>query len=185
MAGHEMAEATEGPASDQSCLACKRLKRKCSKEIPRCSLCQRVGRKCQYPSNNHADKSTDVTALERRVRELESLLKSSQTPKALGEVQAPATPSSYRTGSTITESPFTGPEHVPSRFASVFLDSVACRYTDFGPSRDIDWPRYEASQFLSGPECLRRIAQEYIQRTHPWLPISQIPGMVSNHRSLF
>ncbi|KAF2170319.1 hypothetical protein M409DRAFT_51378 [Zasmidium cellare ATCC 36951] len=37
------------PRADLSCLACRRLKRRCDRKTP-CALCSRVGRACTYPS---------------------------------------------------------------------------------------------------------------------------------------
>ena len=46
----------EAHRAELSCTACRRLKRKCSKELPSCSLCKRVRRRCgtsySIPYNN-------------------------------------------------------------------------------------------------------------------------------------
>ncbi|PTB37144.1 uncharacterized protein TrAFT101_010879 [Trichoderma asperellum] len=34
--------------SSQACRACRRLKRKCTREVPKCSLCHRLGKACEY-----------------------------------------------------------------------------------------------------------------------------------------
>ncbi|KAM0723257.1 hypothetical protein Q7P37_001458 [Cladosporium fusiforme] len=39
-----------GTYAELSCVSCRRLKRKCSKDLPSCSLCSRVGRACIYQS---------------------------------------------------------------------------------------------------------------------------------------
>ncbi|KAL0939844.1 fungal specific transcription factor [Colletotrichum truncatum] len=38
----------------QSCRQCRRLKRKCPREFPSCSLCTRLGKTCQYPAGRKA-----------------------------------------------------------------------------------------------------------------------------------
>ncbi|EWY89373.1 hypothetical protein FOCG_08896 [Fusarium oxysporum f. sp. radicis-lycopersici 26381] len=36
------------PVARHSCATCRRLKRKCMRELPSCSLCRRLGKKCEY-----------------------------------------------------------------------------------------------------------------------------------------
>ncbi|KAF6810916.1 fungal specific transcription factor [Colletotrichum musicola] len=36
--------------AQQSCRQCRRLKRKCPRDLPSCALCDRLGKKCQYPA---------------------------------------------------------------------------------------------------------------------------------------
>ncbi|KAF4854063.1 Transcription factor BOA15 [Colletotrichum siamense] len=47
---------SDGPTerAPQSCRQCRRLKRKCPKDLPSCALCVRLGKKCQYPAGRKA-----------------------------------------------------------------------------------------------------------------------------------
>ncbi|CAH0046480.1 unnamed protein product [Clonostachys solani] len=44
--------------ASQACTACRRLKRKCSRDIPSCVLCQRLGKYCEYPISASDDSSS-------------------------------------------------------------------------------------------------------------------------------
>ncbi|KAH6892910.1 fungal-specific transcription factor domain-containing protein [Thelonectria olida] len=56
----------------QACRACRRLKRKCSKDLPSCSLCVRLRKNCEYPETAISEVSTQTT--DGRLRHLEQLL---------------------------------------------------------------------------------------------------------------
>ncbi|KAH8809186.1 hypothetical protein F5884DRAFT_794764 [Xylogone sp. PMI_703] len=44
-----------------SCTACRKQKRKCSRDLPSCLLCRRMRRACEYPSEYHIESSTRFT----------------------------------------------------------------------------------------------------------------------------
>lgn len=60
--------------AEQSCGACKKLKRKCDKLLPECSLCSRTGRRCDYGVASPAPSAADFAALQVRLAELEQRL---------------------------------------------------------------------------------------------------------------
>ncbi|WXC40252.1 hypothetical protein QX201_000091 [Fusarium graminearum] len=43
----------------EACTACRRLKRRCSRNLPICSLCRRLGKDCEYPSHASQGSSSD------------------------------------------------------------------------------------------------------------------------------
>lgn len=61
--------------AEVSCSACKRLKRKCDKQVPKCSLCLRTGRICDYITpSDPSPSAADFAAVQSRVAELEQRL---------------------------------------------------------------------------------------------------------------
>lgn len=106
----------------QSCSACRKLKRKCDKALPKCGLCSRTRRTCVYtPSTSPAPSAAEFAAIQARLEELEERLSSSVH---LARHSQDSTP-----GSAYPESGPSGPStqgHNPSiaeRFpAALFLD---------------------------------------------------------------
>lgn len=56
----------------QACSACKRHKRRCDKQLPRCGLCIRTDRSCQYVEMLPPPTGEEVAALWDRIADLES-----------------------------------------------------------------------------------------------------------------
>ena len=66
----------------QACTACRKQKRKCDKILPSCSLCQRIGRPCDYrpEAGPPAPSPEDFAALRQQVSDLEQLLRAGLEP---------------------------------------------------------------------------------------------------------
>lgn len=62
------------PKASQACLTCRKQKRKCSKTIPSCALCERMNRHCDYSDSAPPPTHEDFSALRIRIMELESRL---------------------------------------------------------------------------------------------------------------
>lgn len=60
----------------QACQNCRKQKRKCDKQMPSCSLCNRIGRICDYSVDHQssAPSSEEFAALRQKVADLEGLL---------------------------------------------------------------------------------------------------------------
>jgi hypothetical protein len=141
--------------AEQSCASCKRLKRRCSKDLPTCDLCSRVGRRCNYSTTPSTPTKSDTDLPTERIQ--------SRTE----------TPSSFPFRSEVSLSSFVSnvPSEISSDLATCFLDSVATRGIDVAlPSallwRDLcpgseDIPLAEASDIID----------RYFSTTHSWLPI--------------
>lgn len=154
------------PRSRSTCLSCKRLKRKCSKELPRCSLCERVGRTCGYgsmpvvpvsspsqPSNHDLRTSSDARSRSTRDGSFCNLRDGGDSEASFGLVSQHLTPA---------------PD-----LAACFLDSVATRgATDILPSnmhlRDLN-PTIKAMP----PNEALYTAALFFSTIHEWLPIGQ------------
>jgi hypothetical protein len=142
--------------AEQSCASCKRLKRRCSKDLPTCDLCSRVGRRCNYSATPSTPTRSD-------------------TEVATGRIPSRTdTPASFPYRSEVSLSSFVSniPSEVSSDLATCFLDSVATRgidvalpgmllWRDLCPSSE-DIPKDEASNIID----------RYFNTTHSWLPIS-------------
>ncbi|PQE03212.1 fungal specific transcription factor protein [Rutstroemia sp. NJR-2017a BBW] len=85
----------EAPRASQACATCRKQKRKCSKDLPQCALCKRMGRICDYSDSSPAPTSDDFNALRTRVIELEGRLNAGNS---LAHTPPFATPSSLANG---------------------------------------------------------------------------------------
>ena len=113
--------------ADQSCLACKKLKRKCDKQLPACALCSRTRRSCEYPDDAalpvSAPTAANFAALQARLNDVESRL-------ALSNKSSTSDPPSIPASRYAAESSSLSPldhdvlaETLPRDFpASLFLD---------------------------------------------------------------
>lgn len=69
-----------GLRASQACTACRKMKRKCSKELPTCSLCSRMNRECDYSDSIPMPTAEEFIALRQKVADLESKLEAKNTP---------------------------------------------------------------------------------------------------------
>ncbi|KAF7556024.1 hypothetical protein G7Z17_g1697 [Cylindrodendrum hubeiense] len=89
----------ETPAlAARACLACRKQKRKCTRELPECSLCEKHGRACDYDISDHltahpirpaavagTDSPSDASAYALSLREPSSFSQSTATEPALAQ----------------------------------------------------------------------------------------------------
>ncbi|KAH8886426.1 hypothetical protein GQ53DRAFT_694802 [Thozetella sp. PMI_491] len=78
--------------ASQACGACRRLKRRCTKELPACSLCTRLGKACQYtlsPAQSDPDE-LDREALIAMIRQLKERIPESQRGTSVDTPTVPA-----------------------------------------------------------------------------------------------
>lgn len=66
--------------ASQACVACRKQKRKCDKQLPSCSLCVRMNRPCDYSDSTPTPNADDFALLRQKVTDLESKLESRDTP---------------------------------------------------------------------------------------------------------
>jgi hypothetical protein len=83
--------------ASQACIACRKQKRKCDKQLPACSLCSRMSRECDYSGAEPTPNADDFALLRQKVSELESKLEARDTPwgrsSTIGGVRFGASPS--------------------------------------------------------------------------------------------
>lgn len=108
-----------------ACVSCRKQKRKCDKALPVCTLCNRMGRPCDYSDASTLPSSEDFTFLRQKVRELERRLdRSAQSQNANTGVPSDGVLSWPPTLSTSDN-----PGQKQSSFPNVFfLDSEAFDY---------------------------------------------------------
>lgn len=58
----------------QACVPCRRQKRKCDKDLPKCGLCSRMGRLCDYTDVQQAPTVDDLMSVQIKLVELERRL---------------------------------------------------------------------------------------------------------------
>jgi hypothetical protein len=116
--------------ANQACMSCRKQKRKCSKALPACQLCERMNRHCDYSDSTPPPTSDDYNALRLKIMELESRINGGN-----GVISPPtsfATPSSTLSGPEALGQPAPGynpPQDylwqgVQNRFPAIaFLDS--------------------------------------------------------------
>lgn len=145
------------PLSRSSCLSCRQLKRRCSRQIPHCALCMRVGRTCEYDSVQALHSSTAARpgvpcASASRLSNADRLL-------ARG---APITPGSLTPRAT---------DEGSLSLEAIFLDSVRCRGESIALPSDVEW----ADVCVDIPPATTAeaglILRTFFASTHTWLPI--------------
>lgn len=154
--------------AEQSCASCKRLKRRCSKDIPSCQLCSRVGRRCDYSSASSTPTISDTEAGNGRYSSR------TDTPRS----------TNFRSD-VLSNANFPDvPSEASSDLATCFLDSVATRGVDVPTPCTLLWRDVcFQSEGISKDEALS-ITERYFSTTHTWLPISMsIPGFESSRSS--
>lgn len=141
--------------AEQSCASCKRLKRRCSKDLPTCQLCSRVGRRCDYSSIPSTPTRSDTEPRVERIG---------------GRTEAPA---SFPFRSDVLLAPFVS--NVPSKespeLATCFLDSVATRSVEVTPPSTLLWRDLCPNGEDISKDEASNIVDRYFSTTHSWLPI--------------
>jgi hypothetical protein len=149
--------ANDPERAEQSCASCKRLKRRCSKDLPTCLLCSRVGRRCDYsiapvtPTRSDPDSST-----------------------ARVETRS-GTPSSFLFRSNVLPNPFVPPTSpkASSDLATCFLDSVAMRGVEAALPCNLLWRNICSGLGEVSADEAASIADRYFSTTHSWFPIGK------------
>lgn len=151
----ETIDSPQPERAEQSCASCKRLKRRCSKDLPTCQLCSRVGRRCDYPSFPSTPTRSDTEPRAERIR---------------GRRETPA---SFPFRSDASLAPFisNAPSKQSSELATCFLDSVATRGVEVTPPSTLLWRDVcPDGENISKAEA-SNILDRYFSTTHSWLPI--------------
>ena len=143
--------------AEQSCASCKRLKRRCSKDLPTCQLCSRVGRRCNYSSVPSTPTRSDTEPRNERVRD------------------RTGTPASFPFRSDVALGSFVSSvsSKESSELATCFLDSVAARGLEVTPPSTLLWRDVcPDADDISRTEA-SNIVERYFSTTHSWLPIGE------------
>ena len=161
---------SNGSYAELSCTSCRRLKRKCSKEVPTCSLCRRVGRECEYPTplsspELQSQANGDHTATwiplgsdsPQGNHEGGSAAYTSDLPLSIGNLNR-------RGQTTKSKSVFA---------AAWFIDSVAARGMDVRIPVTLRWDDIDGVRFPVSNEEARNICARHFKTIHTWLPVGR------------
>jgi hypothetical protein len=187
---------TGADLAPQACASCRKQKRKCDKQLPTCSLCQRIGRQCDYSADTHnpAPSPEEFAALREQVANLEQLLRSNVSgnssvtsnssngtdPTLLSLTASNGNGSNGINGSNgSTPSNFNlySPGHIPvwpgaSSFPSLFfLDSNAYEYERFQIQAPYVKVPPGALTALGSSQQLREMIEEYFATVHTYFPM--------------
>lgn len=151
--------------AEQSCASCKRLKRRCSKDLPACQLCSRVGRRCDYSSIPSTPTRADTEPRAERIG---------------GRTETPAF-FPFRPDVSFAPLVSNVPSKESTELATCFLDSVATRGFEVTPPSTLLWRDVcPDGEDISKDEA-SKILDRYFSTTHSWLPISmQLPTDVTS-----
>lgn len=161
----------------QTCLYCRKQKRRCDKQVPHCGTCRRAGRECEYI----VDRNEELIRLRTRVAHLEATLRRDVSSNSSG---SPSTPGSLDTSRPAMQPPdilaftqetqalsFSEPVPSPLLPISYFLDTaVECRLLDVRTFPFTAIPQ-ELLCLIESPSAIREIADSYFDTIHSWLPI--------------
>ena len=151
------------PHITQSCRSCRRLKRRCTKDWPKCSLCTRVGRACQYPELQGSLDGGNTNS----TSEVSSTQRSQRDGRNSFHVLTPTTPG--LDGINVLQTPPVATAE--AKPAVWFLDSVAMRGRQHLLHRnDIDWSEVVATVPPLSVQDATVIVEDYRKTTHTWLP---------------
>jgi hypothetical protein len=150
-----------------SCQSCRRLKRKCSKEQPTCSLCARVGRNCTYPTSGSSPDKSLASSRKRSWAEAIGL-NDSRSSSAY-----PATVSlGYHRGRWTDDDGNGLPKRPSPRFPTAwFIDSAFARGMDVGVPTDLRWDKIDGTRVTVSVADAEQITDHYFKTTHEWLPV--------------
>lgn len=160
------------PHITQSCRSCRRLKRRCTKELPRCSLCTRVGRACEYPELlPHSPLSSPADA-----QSSPTVLSGARTRQYRSRDFSRAAVSRTPDGSERTTQE--GGVAVGAKAAAWFLDSVAMRgRQNLLQQVDIEWTQITDILPPLGSAEASHILSQYRGTVHNWLPCISIKSL--------
>lgn len=138
-----------------SCLSCRQLKRRCSRQLPSCALCVRVGRLCEYdgpaaiarPAGQSSPTSNEISNA------------SAQFADALSGAEPSISPLNTDDGS------------VP--LPAVFLDSIQSRGAKIALPPNLEWHDVCSHLHSASSHEAGAVVEAFHASTHTWFPISE------------
>ncbi|KAN0093658.1 hypothetical protein V8E51_016842 [Hyaloscypha variabilis] len=162
----------------QACMSCRKQKRKCSKTLPACDLCQRMNRHCDYSNAAPPPSSDDFNALRQKLMELESRLNGGGMNPQMSPYATPSSttmPTSDNLGPPVPA--YTPPQEVPwqgiqNRFPAIaFLDSDNFKVGGIVvPKPSLEIP-VDVLELLGDAGAIQATISEYFATIHKWMPI--------------
>lgn len=162
----EISNYSSPPRAPQACVSCRKQKRKCDKAIPGCTLCNRMGRACDYSDNSPPPSSDDFAFLRQKVQELEQRLNERNSPGHGG------LPSLSKLSSPVSSS---GPMFAGKNFHGFptvfFLDSEAFQCVRLPIPRPSITVSAEILGILGTASDIQGLVGTYFMTIHTWLPM--------------
>lgn len=151
----------------QACVPCRTLKRKCTKELPSCSLCRQLHKDCGYPTplRIRSARPEEVTVLSDRVKLLEQRLNGDASQGVNSDY---ATQPQFQGASLTLEVTNTHRLEFPAEF---FLELENYRPM---PPDHLNAKMFVPSdilRFLESKDSMQALFARYMTGTHSWLPI--------------
>lgn len=161
-----MPETDQTRTTRQSCGTCRKRKRKCTKELPKCALCIRYDKPCDYSEDL---RENQIDRLQRTVTELAGRL---ETTRSEQRVRG-ATPSPIPTNLPNPEiSEHSQPTAFVSRFPPLFfLDSAAFEYKKYTVEKPFISLPGEYLRYLGNSVQMSTTAEKFFGTVHTWFPI--------------
>lgn len=145
--------------SRSSCLSCRQLKRKCSRQTPHCALCMRVGRVCEYDTVHTVSSGTAAEPVVSSALSASTLGASQRLPYGVSIAPGSLTPRTTDEGSIFLE--------------AVFLDSVRCRGERIAVPSSVNWRDVCHDMPLATTAEAGVTLETFFTTTHTWLPIGE------------
>ncbi|CRG89359.1 Valine--tRNA ligase [Talaromyces islandicus] len=135
-----------------ACAPCKKNKRRCDKRLPSCGSCLKTGRGCDYSNSPQVAPESEISALQRRVQELEEHVRQfpAQMPSTSTTIGEPVV-SNLSIQAYYLDSEFWSTQKISDRPAHVLAPDEI--YAALGSQAHIDG-----------------IKAGYFQTIHVWLP---------------
>ncbi|KAJ5923880.1 hypothetical protein N7466_008067 [Penicillium verhagenii] len=143
----------------RACASCKRNKRGCDKGLPKCSLCVRTNRDCDYSDNSQFSQRDELEDLRSRIQELEQRL----TPFTL-------TPAASISDLFNPDNPAQLPLHQNLSAVVSYIDSSTGSTCNI-PSPSSHVPAPDDVSTLLGGSDIEDIKFRYFSSVHTWMPI--------------
>lgn len=174
---HQGSFMADTPLASAACSACHRLKRKCTRELPTCALCKRVGRACKYDgsaspvtptslsrSSGHGRHGSGVNHADgmswSRQTSGRSTPQTSRLPRLQLDFNSASGLNSVRSLDAAARFP-----------AAWFLDSVVCRGSKINLPYTPNWDDLVQEPGSVGREEAWEVAERYFGGTQRWMPI--------------
>lgn len=160
-----MSAGTNEAKALQACVACRKQKRKCSKALPQCSLCIRIGRRCDYSDISPSPNADDFASLRQQITSLEARLEGRNAGLGWNEPMrtislSPA--SNGDAGSGVDATIF------PSVFfldTEIFDEAHMCN-----PKPTFPIPQDVANTLGTSILDIQDVVDRYFANIHTWLP---------------
>lgn len=151
----------------QACVACRKQKRKCSKELPSCSLCTRMSRPCDYSDNIPNPTAEDFAMMRQKITDLEARLEGRRSDLGWHEPLRTLSKSPGSGGSPLPLGGH-GTTYFPAVFfldAEVFIDNQMAI-----PRPSIPVPQEILATLGTSILDIQDIVDRYFANIHTWLP---------------